>query len=495
MQNRPRYSPNRGARPLWQRPAGFAGFCAIVSSRSRMRRRELLKLLGTATVLPLALRLQTENLSPTPSDKADFTLRISPVDLEISPKKIIKTVGYNSSVPGPLLRLREGQPITIEVFNDTKEPELVHWHGLFIPSEMDGSAEEGTPFIGPLSSQRYSFTPRPAGTRWYHTHVPAGRNLKRSTYTGQFGVLYVEPKSDPARYDTEVFLTLHGWEPYLSAMGSDEGSLEAVYQSYSVNGHALGHGDPIRVREGERLLFRIVNASATMQHRVALPGHQFTVLSLDGNAVPSPRTVDAITLGVAERVDALVTMNAPGVWVMGEVDDTMRNKGLGIVVEYENRTGAPQWKPPTNALWDYTLFGSVGKGVLRAAAIGTPDEIVPLIFRRKFAGNNWVDHWTINGKEFPKTDPIMLHAGSKYRLRFDNQSDDDHPVHLHRHSFEITKYMGKNTSGIMKDVMVVPRRSLAEVDFVADNPGTTLFHCHQQLHMDFGFMTLFQYGG
>ena len=120
---------------------------------------------------------------------------------------------------------------------------------------------------------------------------------------------------------------------------------------------------------------------------------------------------------------------------------------------------------------------------------------MPLIFRKKFAGNRWVDHWTVNGKSFPKTDAIRVRTDQRYRLRFDNQSDEAHPVHLHRHSFELTRFAGKATAGIMKDVIVVPPRKQVEVDFTADNPGPTLFHCHQQLHMDNGFMTMVQYEG
>ena len=74
-----------------------------------------------------------------------------------------------------------------------------------------------------------------------------------------------------------------------------------------------------------------------------------------------------------------------------------------------------------------------------------------------------------------------------------NASDDIHPIHLHRHTFELTRIAGQPTSGIMKDVVMVNGYQEVEVDFVADNPGPTLFHCHQQLHMDFGFMTLFDY--
>ena len=74
-----------------------------------------------------------------------------------------------------------------------------------------------------------------------------------------------------------------------------------------------------------------------------------------------------------------------------------------------------------------------------------------------------------------------------------NASDDIHPMHMHRHSFEITKIAGKQTSGIMKDVVMLGGFQEMEVDFIANNPGLTLFHCHMQLHMDFGFMALFEY--
>jgi FtsP/CotA-like multicopper oxidase with cupredoxin domain len=458
-----------------------------------MLRREFLEKLGASAGLALLPSLPGRLL---PDDsQPDATLHISPVELEIAPRKTVRTIGYNGSVPGPVLRFREGQNVTIDVFNDTKDPELLHWHGLFVAAEVDGSAEEGTPFIPPQSSQRYSFVVRPAGTRWYHTHVSAGRNLNRSTFTGQFGMFCIEPQGDPGRYDAEVLLGLHGWKPYLSNAGG-EGALEPAYELFSINSHALGYGEPIRVREGQKVLFRILNANATLQHQIAFAGHHFEVIALDGNPVPSPSKVDVLSLGPAERVDAVVTMNAPGVWILGELNDRIRNQGLGIVVEYENRSETPGWVAPANAAWDYKIFG-----ISSASSSGEPvasteqAELIPLVFKRKFAGNNWVDHWTINGKEYPKTDPIMVRENRRYRLRFDNQSDDDHPVHLHRHSFELKNIAGEATSGILKDVVVVPRRKVVEAEFVANHPGATLFHCHQQLHMDFGFMTLFQYHG
>jgi FtsP/CotA-like multicopper oxidase with cupredoxin domain len=115
---------------------------------------------------------------------------------------------------------------------------------------------------------------------------------------------------------------------------------------------------------------------------------------------------------------------------------------------------------------------------------------------QKIPGNRKdFNHWTINGKSFPDLEKLRLEKGKRYRLFFNNDSGDIHPLHLHRHTVEVTKIGDKSMSGLRKDVVSVARRSTAAVDFVADNPGLTLFHCHMQLHMDFGFMQLLEYGG
>ncbi|HLI84316.1 MAG TPA: hypothetical protein VKV17_10385 [Bryobacteraceae bacterium] len=113
------------------------------------------------------------------------------------------------------------------------------------------------------------------------------------------------------------------------------------------------------MREGQRVLFRILNADATSQLNLALPGHKFEVIALDGNPVPTPAKGELLTIAVAERVDAIVEMNQPGVWVLGLTRDQDRQIGMGVVVEYANRTGEPQWKAPDKSVvWDYTVFGS-----------------------------------------------------------------------------------------------------------------------------------------
>ncbi len=88
---------------------------------------------------------------------------------------------------------------------------------------------------------------------------------------------------------------------------------------------------------------------------------------------------------------------------------------------------------------------------------------------------------------------LELKEGRRYRLQFFNASREEHPVHLHRHSFELRSIAGIPTAGILKDTVIVPKYGSAEVDFIANNPGRTLFHCHQQIHMDYGFMQLFDY--
>src|SRR6185312_5114350 len=164
---------------------------------SRMHRRAFLKAGTWAAGGSLGLSSGLSELwsqtaphpapAPSPGTKPDITLTIAPVMVELAPNHILSTIGYNGTAPGPLLRMKEGVPVTVEVINQTDTPEQVHWHGLSLPAEVDGSDEEGTPAVPPHGRRRYTFTPRPAGTRWYHTHTMAMDDLHRGSFTGQFG--------------------------------------------------------------------------------------------------------------------------------------------------------------------------------------------------------------------------------------------------------------------------------------------------------------------
>jgi FtsP/CotA-like multicopper oxidase with cupredoxin domain len=482
----------------------------------------LLSLKNSLAQAESTIKSNASDVAPADSGAADYTLHIKNSPIEIAPKRMISATTYNGQFPGPLLRLQEGQQVTIDLYNDTDTPEQLHWHGQKVPVDVDGAAEEGTPFIPAHGKRRIVFTPKPAGLRFYHTHNRAGANLAAGQYGGQVGPVYVEPRQEPGKYDREVFLTLKEFEPAFSRGGdmamdflspsAPDKSLEETgesamkaslakgmphgyevgYRSFTINGRMLGHGEPIRVKQGERVLFHILNGSATEIRSLALPGHSFQLLALDGNPVPNPAKVPVLWLGTAERISATVEMNHPGVWILGDLDNDDRPHGMGIIVEYAGRRGKAQWTAPAPFRWSYMRFAKPG------ASAPAPDETFDMTFRKENAAEEGFNRWTVNGRSYPMTGEIApasfhLKQGKRYRIHMHNASDDIHPIHLHRHSLELASIAGKPVAGILKDVLMLGGYQEAEVDFIADNPGLTLFHCHQQLHMDFGFMTLFDY--
>ena len=481
-------------------------------------------LYGSGSSLDLAAAFAPRSLGPPATQSEigppDYTLRIGASPVEIAPKRIVSAVTYNGQFPGPLLRFKEGQPVAVEVHNDTDTPEQLHWHGQFVSADVDGAAEEGTPFIPAHAMRRVVFTPWPAGFRFYHTHNRAAADLHAGQYSGQVGPVYIEPRHDAGSYDFEVFLVLKEFEPSFSQGGdmdmdfltparpvkglemAGESTMKASlakgmphgyevgYRYFTINGRMLGHGEPLRVKQGERVMFHVLNGSATEIRSLSLPGHSFKVVALDGNAVPTPAEVPVLWLGTAERISAIVEMTHPGVWIMGDLADDDRGHGMGMVVEYAGHKGKPVWTPPKPFHWTYARFAK------RNGTAAEPDEVIDMTFAKRNAADHGFNLWAINDAVFSSdsmTPAYHLRQGKRYRLRMHNASDDIHPIHLHRHSFELTKLAGISTAGVMKDVVMVGGYQEVEVDFTADNPGLTLFHCHQQLHMDFGFMTLFDY--
>ncbi|HEY1927815.1 MAG TPA: multicopper oxidase domain-containing protein [Caulobacteraceae bacterium] len=490
-------------------------------------RRRILQLGAASVLAPGALEAcsrRADHLHGGSIETADYAIRIVDSKIELAPGVEIATTTYNDQFPGPLVRLHEGRRVVVDIHNDTGRPEQLHWHGQKLPVDVDGSQEEGTPYIPAHGSRRIAFTPGPAGFRFYHTHVTAGSDLSAGQYSGQVGPVYIEPRHEPGRYDREVFLVLKEFGPSLSQggdmdmdflAGDEDRTLKATgedamrasigrgmpkgyevgYRHFTINGRKLGHGEPVRVKAGERVLFHVLNGSAGEIRSLALPGHEFQVVAMDGNPVPNPARAPVLWIGTAERVSAIVQMNRPGVWILGDTSDDDRGNGMGIVIEYVGASGEPQWSSPAKSKWDYRAFARSD------AATGVPDEVFDMTFAKDNAALKGFNRWTINGVAFPDTAMgakpaeamFKLRQGRRYRLRMRNASDDIHPIHLHRHSFEVTSIAGGPTAGLMKDVVMLGGYQHVEVDFVADDPGRTLFHCHQQLHMDFGFMCLFDY--
>jgi FtsP/CotA-like multicopper oxidase with cupredoxin domain len=485
----------------------------VIGRREFLRSAALIAASGGAGA---AMAGCSRNAPPAPPNgKPDYTLRIGMGRVELAPGRVASTLTYNGQFPGPLVRFKEGQRAWVDIFNDTDSPEQLHWHGQHLGVDVDGAAEEGTPDIPAHGMRRISFVPGPAGFRFYHTHVVPRADLSRGQYSGLVGPVYIEPKQNTGAYDQEIFLTLKEFEPSFTRGGDmaanflagdqqpdlkdkgessmaaslgrgDPRGFEVSYGAFAVNGRMLGHGDPIRVQAGQRVLLHILNGSATETRSLALPGHTFTVTALDGNPVPNPTSVPVLWLGAAERISAVVTMTNPGVWVLGDVSDDDRDHGMGIVVEYAGRGGDPQWVAPPPFKWDYRLFA-------RPAPVPPPDQTIEMLIEKRNAADNGFNLWTINGTPFSMdaNQPVLnLQRDKRYRLRFRNATDDLHPMHLHRHTFEITHIAGTPTAGVRKDVAMLGGYQSMDIDFVADQPGLSLLHCHQQIHMDYGLMLL-----
>ena len=303
------------------------GLATLIATRAGKLQPALARTLATGQGPGSLLHPMLASERKPAASAADFMLRIAPMIVELARHVAISTIGYRNKIPGPLLRVREGQRVGAQVINDTDVPEYVHWHGLFVPSDVDGAEEEGTPPVPPHGRRSYQFVAKPAGSRWYHSHTEAVLDLHRGSYTGQFGFLMIDSANDHGLYDQEVFLALREWQPYLTTMDQDEmaadrddpmpekpatpdqrpNGLEIGAPLYSINDRMLGAGDPLRVRPGERVLMHLLNASASQIHRVGLFGHHFQVIALDGNPVPTPQLVDVIEIAPGERAISSIT--------------------------------------------------------------------------------------------------------------------------------------------------------------------------------------------
>ncbi len=459
------------------------------------------------------------SIAKTPTDQ----LVIEQTRWEVRPGLTIPMRTYGGIVPGKTLRYHEGQRAVVRVINRSGESQTVHWHGLIVPDTVDGVPELGTPPIRAGQTRDYDFIVRPSGSRWYHSHMNEG------LFSGMYGPLIVEDKAEPGRYDREVILMLGAFgahipttssmkdqrpagsagltQPVMSTSGmqgmsgmrgmSDSGAMDsmggsnmgmrdATYAAYGVNGKALFAGEPIRVKRGERIRFRIYNASPTKTFRIALPGHQFEVTHLDGYAVPRSRSIDALELGVAERIDAVVTMSNPGIWILGSTVAEERNAGLGIALAYDGSHGPASWRDDARDAFRYTDFGRAGQTLV------TPRR-TDLVLRKSSLAP---DAWSINGEVYPHTTPIDVVEGSEYRIRFSNMSMMEHPMHLHGHGFELISVDGVATSGVTKDTVTVrPMGGSVEILLRANNPyrGRFLLHCHNEQHMEGGMATVLRY--
>jgi multicopper oxidase len=447
----------------------------------------------------------------------EIMLETRQVKWELAPGRSITAMAYNGRVPGPEIRVKEGERLRIVLKNALDEPTTIHWHGADVPNSMDGVPGITQQPVPPGGTFVYEFEARPAGTRWYHTHFQEHRQMD----LGLVAPLIIEPAGpDPFRFDREYTLVLDDWatgtRPALPStregtsggrgemggmmsgtrggmMGGGSQNMPA-YDTMTINGKTYPATEPLRVRKGEHVRLRLINASADHTHVIRLGGHQLRVTHTDGNPLVEAVAVDAVPIAPSERYDVLVNADRPGAWWLYCAQPGHAAAGEKVLVTYEGRESR---KPEAVAegiaglhLWHYTL--GQGRDVLPAAS-GT----VRSFSQTLSGGMMGSDAWTINGKQYPSTDPITVKRGERVRVRLDNMSMEAHPMHLHGQSFAVLGVNGQRLAHpLIKDsVDVEAHMGAVDIEFAAHNPGDWFFHCHKPMHMEGGMITLVKIAG
>jgi multicopper oxidase len=449
----------------------------------------------------------------------------------------------DDSLPGPMIRVREGETVVVRLRNELPEPTTIHWHGMTQLGtwQMDGVANISQEPIPPGQTFEYRFKAEPAGTHLWHSHTGVQYG------EGMFGMLIVDAVDDPYRddYDVEHTVCINDWfhEPgtqilsnleegvYMEPMkmgrgdsgGGKMGSAAAAdiykgpdlgdvpFQSALINGKGRfgTSNSPLEVfavKPKQRVRFRMANIGTTYEMRVCLDGHRMTVIAVDG--IPTmPFTVDSVTLDVGERCDVIVEMDqlAANYWLRANTLDPRGQNGVRAIVRYE---GAPAAEPAdTPANWgtelDYNALRARGN-----IQVPAPD----LVGKHVFGGSMKPYRWTWDGRSFvaPKTsfrtepnapDPpvtqIAVKQGQNVRLILNNPTGMTHPFHIHGRHFQLLYQSPVNAGNYNdgplnlnapceKDTISVHAGGHAVIQWKESNPGFWFFHCHIEWHLAVG---------
>ena|SRR5579859_5962332 len=474
-----------------------------------LSRRDFLKLAGVTGVAAVAGACAPSRRpapAPTPFGKPDVEIALTAktVQWELVPGKVITAWTYNGIVPGEVIRVREGDRVRVVVSNELSEPTTVHWHGIDVPTNMDGVPDISQRPIQPGETFTYEFVARPAGTRWYHTHFNSATQMD----AGLAAPFIIEPLTPDAPTNREYTLVLDDWvtgsstsgEPSTGGdmmgggmMGGMMGDTGPAYDTFTFNGKAFPATEPLNVKPGERVRLRLINVSNMQTYVIRLAGHRLQVTHTDGNPLQHPIEVDAIPIAPAERYDVTIMADNPGKWPLYALDPAHTQGGLQTLLTYEGFESAGQAEPEYNSvglnLWSYGL----GQGVdFLPPAVGRPRAYELTLSGGMMGSTNW----TINGKVYPNTDPLMADMNQLVQVRLFNMSMQAHPFHLHGQSFRVHRVDSQALAvPLIKDTVdVSAMMGTADIEFVAFNPGVWMFHCHKPMHMDGGMATLVKIG-
>jgi FtsP/CotA-like multicopper oxidase with cupredoxin domain len=465
------------------------------------------------------------SLAPLPVAAApavrELRLRAAPGRVRLVPEPHGETPAwcYNGSVPGPEIRVRQGERLRIAVENGLEEETTVHWHGLRLPNAMDGVPHLTQPPITAGQSFIYEFDAVDAGTFWYHPHQRSFEQVGR----GLYGPLIVE-EPEPLRVDREVTWVLDDWRLTPAAEisgdfgnGHDVSHNGRVGNTVTINGRVP---DSFAVRRGERLRLRLVNAANARIFGLDFAGHRPVVIALDGQPVtPHEPEGGLVVLGPAMRADVILDMTGNAgsrVSVVDRFYEGLAYRLVDLAYGETLRDHAPDWPLdlPANplpepglsdALRHEVMFnggmmggmvmqemgGSMGAGEMGGGMMGGMGGMMGMM-----RGDGT---WFVNGvaAEGHTPEPMLtLEHGRSHVIAMTNATAWHHPIHLHGHAFRVISRNGTATKyGEWQDTVLMAPRERVEIAFVADNPGDWMFHCHVLEHQAGGMMGVIRVAG
>jgi FtsP/CotA-like multicopper oxidase with cupredoxin domain len=288
----------------------------------------------------------TSAVAQEPSALREFTLTAEEIDWELAPGTTVRAWAYNGQMPGPELRVREGDTVRVTLVNRLPVGTTIHWHGVDVPPAMDGPVGLSQAAVDSGESFVYEFTATNPGSRMYHAHADPTVQIA----LGLYGPLIVEPRLPARTYDREYTAMLAEWDLELTpdvAMGqAPRGPRDSQLRGgelgtdlFLINGRAHEGIPPIAVAEGERVLIRLMNLG-NLPHTIHTHGHSFRIVATDGNAVPKGMELvkDTVLIGPGERYDLELTGSNPGVWMFHCHMEHHAANGMMTLIQYDGAT-------------------------------------------------------------------------------------------------------------------------------------------------------------
>lgn len=445
-------------------------------------------------------------------------------NLEVQPGKVLPVWTFNNSVPGPQIRVKQGDTVKINLKNELTVPVSIHWHGVPVPNAMDGIPGVTQNAVQPGKTFTYEFKADVPGTYWYHSHQDSVNQVDR----GLYGSFIVEAKND--KVDKDYTLVLDEWMSSGSMEGmnmstmdhskmnmsgtkvNNDGSAEktdgksgnggmtmgddmSMYDIYTINGKTGSAVEKLSVKKGDKVRIRLINAGF-ISHQMHLHGHDVKVTAIDGQPVNNPQPLKDTLISIApgERYDVEFEANKPGQWYLEEHGKEPRIKGMKALIQYEGQAGSTD--QPNDAaplpVFDFTKYGQAAKPTFTLDQKFTAEYTMNLNTEQK----DGKTVYTINGKTFPNTDSLTVKKGDTVKVTLVNNSKrEDHPMHLHGHFFQVLSKNSQPVQGspIMKDTLNLKPGEQYVIAFQADNPGDWMFHCHDLHHASAGMVTDLKY--